>query len=39
ITYLIGTTGLIEGYVTGAAEWLSEPGQALLRYYLDLPGA
>ncbi|MGY3453836.1 TlpA family protein disulfide reductase [Bradyrhizobium sp. USDA 4353] len=37
ITYLIGTSGLIEGYVTGAAEWLSEPGQALLRYYLDLP--
>ncbi|CCD86636.1 putative thiol-disulfide oxidoreductase [Bradyrhizobium sp. ORS 285] len=37
ITYLIGTSGLIEGYVTGAAEWLSEPCQALLRYYLDLP--
>nr|WP_257168995.1 TlpA disulfide reductase family protein [Bradyrhizobium sp. SRS-191] len=37
ITYLIGTSGLIEGYVTGAAEWLSEPGQDLLRYYLDQP--
>ncbi|CAL76229.1 putative thiol-disulfide oxidoreductase [Bradyrhizobium sp. ORS 278] len=39
ITYLIGTSGLIEGYVTGAAEWLSDPGQALLRYYLDQPAA
>ncbi|MGJ4887491.1 TlpA family protein disulfide reductase [Bradyrhizobium sp. HKCCYLRH3099] len=39
ITYLIGTGGLIEGYVTGAAEWLSEPGQDLLRYYLDQPPA
>ena len=39
ITYLIGTGGLIEGYVTGAAEWLSGPGQALLRYYLDQPPA
>lgn len=35
ITYLIGTGGLIEGYITGAPEWLSAPGQALLRYYLD----
>ncbi|BAM91176.1 putative thiol-disulfide oxidoreductase [Bradyrhizobium oligotrophicum S58] len=39
ITYLIGTGGLIEGYITGAPEWLSPPGQALLRYYLDLPAA
>ncbi|MGJ4910823.1 TlpA family protein disulfide reductase [Bradyrhizobium sp. HKCCYLS2033] len=37
ITYLIGMSGLIEGDVTGAAEWLSEPGEALLRYYLDQP--
>ncbi|WP_315707040.1 MULTISPECIES: TlpA family protein disulfide reductase [unclassified Bradyrhizobium] len=37
ITYLIGTGGLIEGYITGAPEWLSAPGQALLRYYLDQP--
>ncbi|MGC2780220.1 MAG: TlpA disulfide reductase family protein [Bradyrhizobium sp.] len=39
ITYLIGTGSLIEGYVTGAAEWLSPAGQALLRYYLDQPAA
>ncbi|MGJ5093994.1 TlpA family protein disulfide reductase [Bradyrhizobium oligotrophicum] len=37
ITYLIGMSGLIEGDVTGAAEWLSESGEALLRYYLDQP--
>lgn len=39
ITYLIGTGGLVEGYITGAPEWLSPAGQALLRYYLDLPAA
>ncbi|NPU10797.1 TlpA family protein disulfide reductase [Bradyrhizobium sp. 83002] len=39
ITYLIGTGGLIEGYITGAPEWLSPAGQALLRYYLDWPAA
>ncbi|WP_284422450.1 MULTISPECIES: TlpA disulfide reductase family protein [unclassified Bradyrhizobium] len=39
ITYLIGTGGLIEGYITGAPEWMSPAGQALLRYYLDLPAA
>ncbi|XUM20029.1 TlpA family protein disulfide reductase [Bradyrhizobium oligotrophicum S58] len=39
ITYLIGTSGLIEGYITGAPEWLSPAGQALLRYYLDWPAA
>ncbi|WP_244425103.1 TlpA disulfide reductase family protein [Bradyrhizobium sp. STM 3843] len=35
ISYLIGTSGLIEGYITGAPEWLSPAGDALLRYYLD----
>lgn len=37
ITYLIGTGGLVEGYITGVPEWLSPPGQALLHYYLDQP--
>jgi len=35
ITYLIGKTGIIEGYVTGAADWLSPEGTALLDYYRD----
>jgi len=35
ITYLIGTSGMIEGYIAGAPEWLSSAGAALLRYYLD----
>lgn len=39
ITYLIGTGGRTEGYITGAPDWLSPAGQALLRYYLALPAA
>ncbi|CCE03268.1 TlpA disulfide reductase family protein [Bradyrhizobium sp. STM 3809] len=39
ITYLIGTGGLVEGYITGAPDWLSPAGQALLRYYLSRPAA
>jgi hypothetical protein len=38
ITYLIGTGGDVEGYITGAAEWRSPAGDALLRYYQDQPG-
>jgi hypothetical protein len=38
ITYLIGKTGIIEGYVTGAADWLSPEGTALLDYYRDQGG-
>lgn len=33
ITYLIGNTGIIEGYITGAADWLSSEGKALLDFY------
>jgi len=35
ITYLIGKTGIIEGYITGAADWLSPEGTALLDFYRD----
>ncbi|MBR0754950.1 TlpA family protein disulfide reductase [Bradyrhizobium jicamae] len=33
ITYLVGTTGQIEGYITGAADWLSPAGADLLQFY------
>jgi thiol-disulfide isomerase/thioredoxin len=33
ITYLIGRSNLIEGYITGAADWLSPPGVQLLQFY------
>lgn len=35
ITYLIGKSGLTEGYVAGPAEWTSKAGLNLLHYYLD----
>jgi hypothetical protein len=35
ITYLIGRSGYIEGYITGAADWLSPEGAALLGFYRD----
>ncbi|GLR83822.1 TlpA disulfide reductase family protein [Bradyrhizobium iriomotense] len=35
ITYLIGTSNRIEGYITGAADWLSPPGAALLQFYRE----
>jgi thiol-disulfide isomerase/thioredoxin len=35
ITYLIGASNQIEGYITGAAEWLSPSGAALLQFYRD----
>lgn len=34
-TYLIGTSNLIEGYIAGAADWLSPPGAQLLSLYRD----
>jgi hypothetical protein len=37
ITYLIGNAGVVEGYITGAAEWLSPEGKALLDFYRDQP--
>jgi Redoxin len=39
ITYLIGKTGIIEGYITGAADWLSPEGMALLDFYRSQPDA
>lgn len=33
ISYLIGPTGRIEGYVTGEADWLSDDARNLLSYY------
>jgi thiol-disulfide isomerase/thioredoxin len=33
ITYLVGTSNRIEGYITGAAEWLSPSGADLLAFY------
>lgn len=35
ITYLIGNSGAVEGYITGAAEWHSPEGTALLDFYRD----
>ena len=35
ITYVIGKTGIVEGYITGAADWLSPEGTALLDFYRD----
>lgn len=35
ITYLIGTSNQIEGYITGAADWLSPSGAALLQFYRE----
>lgn len=33
ITYLIGTTGRVEGYLAGEADWTSEDAKRLLDYY------
>lgn len=33
ISYVIGPTGRIEGYVTGEADWSSDAAKALLNYY------
>ncbi|WP_445219376.1 TlpA disulfide reductase family protein [Bradyrhizobium sp. Pa8] len=35
ITYLVGTTNRVEGYITGAAEWLSPAGARLLTFYRE----
>ena len=35
ISYLIGPTGRIEGYVTGEADWLSDDARNLLSYYAN----
>jgi thiol-disulfide isomerase/thioredoxin len=35
ITYLVGPSLRVEGYITGAADWLSPSGARLLQYYRD----
>jgi thiol-disulfide isomerase/thioredoxin len=35
ITYLVGTSNRVEGYITGAADWLSPPGTRLLQFYRE----
>jgi thiol-disulfide isomerase/thioredoxin len=35
ITYLVGTSNRVEGYITGAAEWLSPAGARLLQFYRE----
>jgi thiol-disulfide isomerase/thioredoxin len=37
ISYVINRSGGVEGYMTGEADWLSEPGVKLLEYYLRAP--
>lgn len=33
VTYLVGPSNCIEGYITGAADWSSPAGAALLQFY------
>ncbi|WP_249147285.1 TlpA family protein disulfide reductase [Bradyrhizobium jicamae] len=35
ITYLVGPSMQIEGYITGAADWLSPEGARLLQFYRE----
>ncbi|GMP07732.1 TlpA family protein disulfide reductase [Bradyrhizobium sp. TM239] len=35
ITYLVGTSGRVEGYIAGAPDWLSPAGTRLLQYYRE----
>ena len=35
ITYLVGTGGRVEGYITGAPDWLSPADTRLLQYYRE----
>ncbi|WBL79447.1 TlpA family protein disulfide reductase [Bradyrhizobium xenonodulans] len=35
ITYLVGTSGQVEGYITGAPDWLSPAGGRLLQFYRE----
>jgi thiol-disulfide isomerase/thioredoxin len=35
ITYLVGPSSRVEGYITGAAEWLSPAGARLLQFYRE----
>lgn len=35
ITYLVGTSNHVEGYITGAPDWLSPAGARLLQFYRE----
>ncbi|OAF17153.1 TlpA family protein disulfide reductase [Bradyrhizobium neotropicale] len=35
ITYLVGTSNHLEGYITGAPDWLSPAGTRLLQFYRE----
>jgi thiol-disulfide isomerase/thioredoxin len=35
VTYLVGTTDRVEGYITGAPDWLSSAGARLLQFYRE----
>jgi len=35
ITYLVGTSGQVEGYIAGAPDWLSGAGARLLQFYRE----
>lgn len=35
ITYLVGTSSRVEGYITGAPDWLSPAGAQLLQFYRE----
>jgi thiol-disulfide isomerase/thioredoxin len=35
ITYLVGTSGHVEGYIAGAPDWLSPAGAQLLQFYRE----
>ena len=35
ITYLVGTSSRVEGYIAGAPEWLSPAGARLLQFYRE----
>ncbi|MBC9882612.1 TlpA family protein disulfide reductase [Bradyrhizobium sp. INPA01-394B] len=35
ITYLVGTSSRIEGYIAGAPDWLSPAGARLLQFYRE----
>ncbi|UWU77498.1 TlpA family protein disulfide reductase [Bradyrhizobium huanghuaihaiense] len=35
ITYLVGTSSRVEGYITGAPDWLSPAGARLLQFYRE----
>ena len=35
ITYLVGASNHVEGYITGAADWLSPQGARLLHFYRE----